>query len=216
MRLHLQELYNKFFGQDIFIIGGGYSVKSINIDYLYDKNVIAINDAFDRFPNATALFWCDESWAARNYHKFKNHKSDLRFVSKTYGSGHIKNDIKTFGGATVLLNTGEYGYDPLIDNVRGNNSGTEALNLVVNTKPKKIYLIGFDMRDNPEKRGETHFHNNHILVVKPEIYKTQFIPSIISLAKEVRKLYPTLEIINCSKTSAIPCFPKKIISELML
>ena len=37
MREQLQELYNKFYNNDVFIVGGGYSVGNLNVDYLQDN-----------------------------------------------------------------------------------------------------------------------------------------------------------------------------------
>lgn len=218
MRPQLQELYNNFFGQDVFIVGGGYSIKSVNLNYLLDKKVIAINTAFEYLPNATALLWSDSSWLGinNNLNKLTDHKCKLRFNPKKHGQGHIQKNILTSGGATVLLATGDYGFDPNIDNVRGNNSGVQALNLAINMKPKRIFLIGFDMRSNPLKPAETHFHDKHQLVVRPNTYANLFIPSMVSLATEIKKLNINTEIINCSPTSALACFEKRLIKELQL
>jgi hypothetical protein len=48
------------------------------------------------------------------------------------------------------------------------------------------------------------------------IYEKQFIPSMISLDKEIRRLGINVDIINCSRTSALTCFKKEVIAELML
>jgi len=216
MRQHIQELYNKFSSQEVFIVAGGYSVNSINMDYLHDKNTIAINDSYKILPNATALFWCDNSWAGREADGLKEHKTLLRFNSRHYGHNHILKDIKTSGGATVLNRTGDYGFDPIIDNVRGNNGGVQCLNFVINLKPRKIYLIGYDMRDNPVERGKTHWHDYHTVQIRHDTYSRLFIPSMVSLHKELQKMNIKIPIINCSRTSALSCFPKKIIPELRL
>lgn len=215
MREHLEELYNKFYGQDVFIVAGGYSVNDINLNYLHDKNTVAINDSYKILPNATALFWCDNSWCGREFDGLKLHQTKLRFHSMHHGAGHIANDVKAPGGATVVHRTGEYGFDPNVDHVMGNNGGVQCLNLVINMGAKRIYLIGYDMRDDPLKRGKTHFHNHHILPIRHDTYSRLFIPSMVALDKEVRRLGINVEIINCSRTSAITCFKKEIVKELV-
>lgn len=215
MREKIQKMYDKSFGQDIFIVGGGYSVRDINLDYLHDKVTIAINDSYKILPNATALFWCDSSWAGKHHDGLKEHQCDLRFHPRTYAQTHIKNDISGPSGCTILHRTGEYGYDPNIDNVVGNNGGTQSINFAVNLGAKRIYLIGFDMRDDPLKRGKTHWHDNHEVVIRHDTYSRLFIPSMEALDKEIRKRRIKVEIINCSRTSAITCFRKKNIKGLM-
>jgi hypothetical protein len=215
MRTQIESLYNKFYGQEVFIVAGGYSIKDINIDYLHDKNTIAINDSYKILPNATALFWCDTAWAGREHAGLKFHNTKLRFNPKFGGSGQIKSNIPTSGGALVLDRTGEYGYDPNIDNVMGNNGGVQCLNFVVNLGAKRIHLLGFDMRDNPIKRGETHWHDHHQLVVRHDTYSRLFIPSMDALDKGIRMAGVDVDIVNCSKNSAITCFRKEIMSELV-
>jgi hypothetical protein len=215
MREQIESLYHKFFGQEVFIVAGGYSVKDINIDYLHDKNTVAINDAYKILPNATALFWCDASWAGREYDGLKLHKTQLRFNPKFNASTQIENSTLTSGGALILNRTGAHGYDPDINNVMGNNGGVQSINFVVNLGARRIHLIGFDMRDNPTKRGENHWHNYHQLVVKPDIYTRSFIPSMNALNAGIRSSGVDVEILNCSKTSAIECFKKQIIPELV-
>ena len=214
MRKQIESLYHKFFGQEVFIVAGGYSVKDINIDYLYDKNTVAVNDAYKLLPNATALFWCDSSWYVRESSTLDKHNSKLRFQAKFHAD--VTNDTLSSGGATLLRRTGPHGYDPNIDHVMGNNSGTHCLNFVVNLGAKRIYLIGFDMRDNPTKRGENHWHDYHTLVVRPDVYSRMFIPSITALNDGIHKAGVDVEIINCSKLSAIECFKKRTLAELIV
>lgn len=215
MRKDIQELYSLFCNQEVFIVGGGYSVQNINVDYLSDKRVIVINDSFKLLPNANAIFWCDSSWAGKNLEELESHSSHLRFHPRFYSETHIREDIKGPGNANLLMRTGDHGFDTNIDNVRGNNGGVQCLNFVLNMNPSKVYLVGYDMRDNPRKRGETHWHNYHSLVVRPDIYANEFIPSMNSLYREIQRLGITTEIINCSATSALTCFPKKNIAGLM-
>lgn len=215
MRKQIQELHNKFYGQDIFIVGGGYSIESTNIDFLHDKLTIAINDSYEILPNATALFWCDNSWCGKEFDKLEKHECKLRFHPRTYGQTHVEQDIPGPAGSTILNKTGDYGYDPNIDNVMGNNGGTQSINFAVNMGAKRIYLIGFDMRDDPLARGKTHWHDKHQLVIRHDTYSRLFIPSMIALDKELRKSKVKVEIINCSRTSAITCFKKKNVKGLV-
>jgi hypothetical protein len=215
MREAIQELHSKFYGQDVFIVAGGYSVKTTNIDYLHDKNTIAINDAYKILPNASALFWCDNSWCGRESDGLKQHVTTHRFHPRKYASTHIDQDIRGPAGSTILNKIDDYGYAPDINEVCGNNGGTQCLNFAINLGARKIYLIGYDMRDDPLARGVTHWHEDHELVIRHDTYSRLFIPSIVSLNKDVRRLGINVEIINCSRTSAIPCFKKEIVRELI-
>lgn len=206
MREQLEKLYNKLYNQDVYLIGGGYSVQDTDLNKLQNRNTIAINDAYEIFPNATALFWGDSGWFGKHGAGLITHSTKLRFHARNHGETHIKKNILAPGDATVLRRTGDYGFDPDPDSVRGNNSGVQCLNFAINMGAKRIYLIGFDMRDSPLQRGKTHYHDNRTLPMKHDTYSRLFIPSMISLDKEVRRLNIKVEVINCSKTSAITCF----------
>ena len=213
MRKQIESLYHKFFGQEVFIVGGGYSIKGMNIDYLHDKNTIAVNDAYKILPNATALFWCDTSWCGRELDGLKAHKAEHRFQAR-FHANVVDESIVVCGGASLLRRSGTHGYDPNIDHVMGNNSGTHSLNFAVNLGAKRIYLVGFDMKLDPHT-NETHWHNHHSLVVRPGIYSKSFVPSITALGKGIRDANIDVEIINCSKTSAIQCFKKQTVPGLV-
>ena len=215
MRTKLQELKNKLSGQEVFIVGGGYSIEQINKDFLQDKLVVGINDAYQFLPNAAALYWCDNSWVARHMHLLKEHPCQHRFNAAPHYRVHIEKDIDASGGATALHLTGDKGFDPNPDCVKGNNGGTHALNLTINMGARRIYLLGFDMRDDPLKPGKFHYHNNHIVTPRIDVY-TEFIDAMKELNKEVRRLRIDVDIVNCSPTSALQCFRKDRIKGLYL
>lgn len=208
MRTKLQKLKTALAGQEVFIVGGGYSVKQVNWEFLQDKLTVAINDAYLFLPDTSALFWCDDSWVGRNKDKLDQHPCDLRFYARFNGQRHVELDISGPCASTILFRSGEMGFDPNPDNVKGNNSGALCLNLVLNMSPKRVYLVGFDMRDNPLKPGEVNFHNNHIHPGKPSVYQDSFIPAMDELAREIERLRLDVDIVNCSPTSALKCFRK--------
>jgi hypothetical protein len=214
MRKKLQELKTKLSGQEVFIVGGGYSVERINKNFLQDKLVIGINDSYQFLPNAVALYWCDNEWLRNHLDNLNSHPCKLRFNARHNGRAHVRQDIETTGGGTVLFRSGEMGFDPNPDNVKGNNGGAQCLNLIINMGAKRINLIGFDMRDDPLKPGRTNYHNNHHIQGRPDVYSRLFIPAMKELYKEVRRLRIDVDIVNCSPTSALQCFRKDRIKGL--
>jgi hypothetical protein len=205
MRPSLQELHRKIRGKTVFIIGGGPSAKEVDFSLLQDELTISINDAYSEFPNTAAIYWVDDSWAAENYDKLKNHSCKLLFTSrKSQHLGH-KEDPRGILNCTVLRRTGDFGYDPSDDCVMGNNSGTQALNLCVNMKPKTIVLIGFDMKLTDNK---SHWHNKPRLPIQPRVYNNLFVPSTEALAKGVASNHGNkIQIVNACRHSALNCFP---------
>jgi len=205
MRPSLQALMKKLKRKNVFIIGGGMSVLNVDLSLLQDEVVVCINDAYRDFPNATAIYWVDESWASENYDNLKQHACQLRFTSKHTQHLNYKRrpDPTTIANGFVLRRTGDAGYDPNADCVMGNNGGVQVLNLVVNMRPSNVILIGYDMK---KEGNRSHYHNEERPFIKDQIYSDQFIPSIMALSREMKKSGCKVNIINANPNSAVRCF----------
>lgn len=203
MRKSIQELYEKISGREVFILGGGPSVNDIDLPKLKGKHVVCINNSFKDIPNPVAIYWCDESWVANNYDAVDKHTCKLRFTARHSADAYIAKDIKTSAGATVLKRTGDRGFDDNVNNVRGNNSGAHVLNFLTNLRPRRIVLLGFDMKIINSK---SHYHGGYGLPMSNYIYDELFIPSLETMAPYIEKC--NVEVINCSKDSALSCFKK--------
>lgn len=188
----LNDLKNLVENNTVFIIGGGNSLRGFDFDRLRGKCVVALNSAYKFVGEDSVLYWMDQHWAKKQKDSLSKHPSTLRFTS--YHTQVDRGPYDSF----PLRHTGDYGYDPDIGSVRGNNSGTQALNLVVNMNPKRVILLGYDMGYNDSK---SHFHDLQP-PSQPDVYVKSFIPSLESLAKEISHV----EVINCSSVTAITCF----------
>lgn len=205
MRPSLQELMKKIKGKTVFIVAGGPSASDVDFSLLQDELVICINDSYEDFPKALALYWVDESWIAEEYDYVRNANYPFVFTSKLYH--HISYDINpdpTGSCSTYILRRkGDFGYAPEPDCVMGNNSGVQVLNLIVNMKPQTIVLIGYDMK---KKGKQTHYHDKSRLPPSRDIYSELFIPSMNSLHKGMKEHKVKTLIINANIDSGIRCF----------
>ena len=206
MRASLQALMKKIKRKNVFIIGGGPSAQHVDFDLLQDEVVICINDAYRDFPNATMIYWLDETWVSENYDNLKHHACKLLFTSKhAQHMNYVRfSDPQTVSGTYILKRTGDGGYDRNPDCVMGNNAGVQAMNLIVNMKPENIILIGFDMKRDGKK---SHYHDQPRPYIRDTIYSTQFNPSINALAAGMKDRGSTVNIINANPESAVRCFP---------
>lgn len=205
MAPEIQDLYAKFHNNTVFVIGGGPSVSTIDLELLRQKNVLCLNSAYKYFDSCDAILWCDSSWASKHDDELRSNSaiklgclSGVRAVGRDYSR-------KTIGNSTVLAKTGSSGYDPNIMNVKGNNSGTMAINLLMNMAVKTIILIGFDMNTDKNK---SHFHSDYDFVVPKSIYQDMFIPNFKDLMRECKKYNMTSTILNASTESALTIFKK--------
>lgn len=102
------------------------------------------------------------------------------------------------------------GYDPFIDNVKGNNSGAMAINFAINLHPSRIILLGFDLG---YVAGKSHYHDTHQTITDRSVYETLFKPSFEALADESMNL--GVKIFNCSFDSQFKRFPIRSINEFL-
>lgn len=205
MRPSLQEFMKKVKGKTVFIVGGGPSATHVDFSLLQDEVVVCINDSYEDFPKATALYWVDETWIAEEYDHVRNAKYPFVFTSKPYHhiSYEIKADPTGSCSTYILRRKGDFGYAPEYDCVMGNNSGVQVLNLVVNMKPQAVVLIGYDMK----KQGrQTHYHGKPRTPYGRDIYGELFIPSMNALHKGMVEHGNKVKIINANSDSGIRCF----------
>lgn len=211
----LQEFKNSVIGKRVFILCGGPSVNDTTLSLLNstEHKIICINSACEYIDTPHAVMWCDDSWANIN-HKWLKKYEGWKFSVKTGDlyEKYQKIDAFGFGRSIVLGKTGDYGYDNRLGSVRGNNTGTNALNFLLTCEVSSIGIIGMDMNT---EAGKAHFHKKYTFPIKKEIYSNLFLPSVMSMGDELNKIDANVKIYNCSKYSKVTCFEYKNLKELI-
>lgn len=101
-----------------------------------------------------------------------------------------------------------------------NNSGSAAISVAVHAGAKRIILLGFDMKLNGNHNQHWHdvYHKGQIVGQKSVRGMSQtfdrHLRSFPEIAKDAKRL--GVEILNASPDSAIECFPKFSVKELLL
>ncbi|MAR55850.1 MAG: hypothetical protein CMM93_01580 [Rickettsiales bacterium] len=91
---------------------------------------------------------------------------------------------------------------------QGRNSGYQALNLAVLLGARRIFLLGFDMR---LVEGVRHFFGDHPPGMNVPSHYAEWV-------KNFETTLPYLdgvEVINCTKGSALTCFPYQPLAEAL-
>lgn len=91
----------------------------------------------------------------------------------------------------------------------GRNSGYQALQMAVWLGAKRIFLLGYDMK---EQDGRAHWHAEHPIPTPGNIYGSM-LECFNGIAPELKNR--GIEVINCSPDSALKCFPKMPIAEAL-
>ena len=91
----------------------------------------------------------------------------------------------------------------------GGNSGFAAINLAYHLGHRKILLLGYDMDWDGDKSHHHGHHPNHLQHRKPGFHR--WLPYYDRAAKQAPSL--GLEIINCSRKTALSCFRRMQIQD---
>lgn len=206
-----------FEGEDVYIIGGGNSLRQFHLDdrwsELEGKRVIAINNAYLYAPCDILLFL------------------DAAFPALMRSRGHKLSEMscKVMAGWSSALWPEEVAADnlsvfrpwrePSLDIERGLFSplqgGASALNLALICKAKRVFLLGLDCR---YIAGRGHFYSTNDTRPADEV-------RYLRVAGKANEKGPNVnhyegfkgmgEIYNASPDSAIDTFPKITIDEAL-
>jgi hypothetical protein len=186
----------------IGICASGPSLTMQDCEYLkkHTDELIAVNDTW-RMVNADHLYSCDQRWWHHHIHDI-----NMGFSGKRWSCDPPKNtnwgkrDPLEWGVKVLLCETGGRGLstDPDVL-VGGRNSGYQAIGLAYHLGADRIVLLGYDMTWTG---GRSHWFGNHpqeLNNCKPDKY-----------IEDYRTIKPEaygLEIINCSRSTALDAFP---------
>lgn len=153
-------------GGDVTIVAGGWSAANVPVDRLAGR-IIAVNEAAALLPvwhHAVSMdrLWAEsrlhlvllrsmedsphgEVWIRRN--ALQNFKPESLEVWRNLHPFECRHDSDEF---SPVLRTGGKVY------INGRSSGACALNLAWHLKPRRLFLVGYDMNRSP--RGDAYWH----------------------------------------------------------
>lgn len=195
-------------GEACFILGGGPSLAGFDAERLRGRGrIIGVNEAgLTLAPFADVLFWADARWFGWNKDRLHLHTGELKVTRKRTYQG-ISSEVKFLRFTPNRISHWR-------DSVGGWCGGSSALNLAYLFGADPIFLLGFDMRDEPLERWQDgNWHNKH---VEPPISgqrRNKFIPALETMALQLNKA--KVRVFNCNPNSALRCFPFVPINEAL-
>jgi len=189
-------------GETCFIVAGGPSVSSLDLQPLRGRRVIAINSSWPRVPFADLLFFGDARW----WHEYRDE------VLRGF-SGRIATSARGIDHPRVLrlfaIGTSGLAADPDTVAIR-RTSTLAAINLAVHLGVGQIVLIGVDNRVDPG--GPTHHHAGYPWDLRHGCFDEQRAEFAMIVAP-LRRL--GVAVVNASPQSALDCWPKISLSEIL-
>lgn len=209
---------------EVYIIGGGASLRGFDFNKLNGKDTIAVNKALFYIPNPTYFISMDYMFVRNNKHRIRKKQISKFFV------GAISNPYLKYkkGKLTDLKCKISYDLDMIdvlifskydkglgfdFNNFRhGCNSGYCALQLAIILGYKKIYLLGIDLNFTEK----THFHDGYGYLGKTFERKLQFYYLYFRTAIHTLKMHPNIQVYSCSPISLLNKYlPYKDLKEII-
>lgn len=184
----------------MYVVAGGPSLMHLDWSLLRDRRTLAVNRSYEKLPTAEAIYFSD-------YRFWEWHRKEL-----VRHQGHIYTGQKRIVDRRVQFVkwTGIKGLETQHNKIRhGNNSGYAAINLAVHLGAEEIVLLGYDMKLCGER---THWHEGHPVKLRPRVFDNM-LRYFETLVEPLETL--GINIINASPDSAIECFKKATLEEVL-
>lgn len=194
--------------QTAAIVASGPSLNQVEVDKLKGKaRVIAVNDSWRLCPWGDILYAADRAWW--QHHDYVKQFDGERWTQQ---QGHRAwRQEATDAGLLVIDSThsGSFSFDSSIIHT-GKNSGYQALNIAVLLGATRILLLGIDCTTFD---GKIHWFGDHppaLNKMSPyAIFNQEFKKASVALGQA------GIDVINCSERSAVTCFRKAKIEDVL-
>lgn len=181
---------------ECFILGGGPSLKLIDIERLRGRRVIAVNNAYQLGDWIDVMFYGDCRW--HDWHKER--LKGFGGLKVTVCPSHTyKGDVKV-----VERRNSPEGLQSNPSRIAWNRcSGNCAVNLAVHFGVKRIILLGYDMH---KVDGQSNWHKDHPSSLNPKHDPYfRFLKPWPFIARDARRMH--VEILNATPGSALTDVP---------
>lgn len=139
---------------DITVVGGGWSASAVDLAKLPGM-VIAVNDSAILLPRWDIAVSMDRRWTENRFQRLVERSREGNDIPRPIwlrksAVQNIPKDILELWQVAVFdcdHETSEFTAEP--GHLNGTNSGGCALNLAWQLKPRRVFLVGFDMNTSP-------------------------------------------------------------------
>lgn len=203
MLWHPKEIWSD---EDVFVLGGGPSLKGFDWNLLRGKHVIGCNNAINLgFDVCEICFFSDYDWFQDHYTELSNFPGYI-VTHCTSLASRPESWIRYMPREPEGLFREALGF--------GGNSGVGALNLALILGAKRVFLLGIDCCPGEdgeyywsEESGERRDANGKLIEPKrPDLF-SKFRNGFGFAAQTLPKVFPDRKVFNLNPKSALKCFP---------
>jgi len=210
IRDEFDSLPRMYEGQTVFVIGGGPSIKHMNLKLIKDRPVLGCNDAFRLGDWVDWLVFADMRWWRWNWEEvaqWKNREQVISLVPQL-----LDGRAERWPWLKILRrDESRFGISVEPDTLCWNRGcGGTAINAAYLLGALRVVLLGFDMR---MVDGDHNWHNYHQKQERDKIYQSSMMPFLKPMGDAMK--VTGLQIVNATPGSALNLFPMKPLEELL-
>jgi hypothetical protein len=210
IRNEFDSLPRMYGDKTVFVIGGGPSVKSVNLKLIHKRPVVGCNDAFRL---GTWVDWCvfaDKRWWLWNWEELAQWPNRERAVCIV--PQLLDGRAERWPWLKILRrDEARFGLSVEPDTLCWNRGcGGTAINMAYLLGASRIVLIGFDMR---MVKGQHNYHDHHQKEERPQIYQNSMRPFLKPMSDAMK--VTGLQIVNATPGSALDVFPIMSLEEVL-
>lgn len=128
-------------------------------------------------------------------------------MDRAWWGQYMPEVARVFTGELATMNLTPHGVMPWpLKDYR--NSGAGAVALAIKRGAQRVILLGYDMQYTAGKR---HWHGDH----PAKLGNAGAIADWPAQFEQLRRDHPDIEIINCSRETALSCFPRQSLERAM-
>ena len=195
-------------------IASGPSLTQEDVDAVQGRaRVLVVNDSYRLAPWADAIYAADLKWWHVHHPNLKNDFAG-RMFSVEAGDNKNPRIAEQLYGVRVWAQEKDRkqkhnGLSRIPGTLRlGSLSGYQAINLVYQWGAKVILLLGYDMQLTG---GQRHWFGDH----RKGLTNSSSYSSRVKFFNSINPAEYGIEIINCSRATALTCFPRMSIGEAL-
>ena len=147
-------------GKTVYILGSGTSLDGFDLKKLSGKIVMAINHSIEHYPEAQMLIFADKIFLHKTKFDLVNYKGLIFCSDKCKSSKPIDKMYNEYRKNLYVYEDvrDEPVINPKVGLFHPTSTGLQALNLAIQMRAKKIFLLGYDYYKN---NGNMHFYPDY-------------------------------------------------------